>query len=219
MGLHRSSSVRVPWAFDEEAVELTRRFTRLKLSLMPYLGGLAEQASGEGVAMMRPMVLEFPDDRGGYSVDTQYMLGDAICVSPVFRADGVAEIYPPAGRWTHLLDGSVVDGPGWTTRTYGFDSLGVYVRPGTVLPLRAVEDTPEYAWAEGVTLRLYELPEGYERTVTVPGGTGRPGTFRVQRHGDVITVDSTDARAAWSVAVAGTSLTARRPGRERSPCS
>ena len=36
--LHGSDSYRVPWAFDEEAVEVTRLFTRLKLSLMPYLG-------------------------------------------------------------------------------------------------------------------------------------------------------------------------------------
>ena len=35
--LHGSDSYRVPWAFDEEAVDVTRLFTRLKLSLMPYL--------------------------------------------------------------------------------------------------------------------------------------------------------------------------------------
>ncbi len=210
--LHGSGSVRVPWAFDEEAVEVTRRFTKLKLSLMPYLAGIAAEASGEGIAMMRPMVLEFPADRGGYGVDTQYMLGDAICVSPVFRADGVAETYLPAGRWTHLLDGSTVVGPGWTARSYGFDSLGVYVRPGTVLPVGAVDDTPEYAWAEGVTLRLYELPDGYERTVTVPGGTGQPATFRVRRSGSVIAVTSGDAPAGWTVAVAGTELVASASG-------
>lgn len=210
--LHGSGSVRVPWAFDEEAVELTRRFTELKLSLMPYLGRIAEQASDEGVAMMRPMVLEFPEDRGGYAVDTQYMLGDAILVSPVFRADGVTETYLPAGRWTHLLDGSVVDGPGWVTRTYGFDSLGVYVRPGTVLPIGAVTDSPEYAWADGVRLQLFELPDGYDHTVTVPGGTGRPASFRVRREGSLITASSDDAPGGWSIAVAGTTLTAQARG-------
>lgn len=210
--LHGSGSVRVPWAFDEEAVELTRRFTELKLSLMPYLGRIAEQASGEGVAMMRPMVLEFPEDRGGYAVDTQYMLGDSILVSPVFRADGVTETYLPAGRWTHLLDGSVVDGAGWVTRTYGFDSLGVYVRPGTVLPIGAVTDSPEYAWADGVTLRLFEVPDGYDQVTTIPGGTGRPASFRVRREGSVITASSDDAPGAWSIAVAGTTLVAEASG-------
>lgn len=215
--LHGSGSYRVPWAFDEEAVEVTRRFTRLKLSLMPYLGGIAAQASDEGIAMMRPMVLEFPQDRGTHTVDTQFMLGDALCVSPVFRADGVGETYLPAGRWTHLLDGSVAEGPGWTSRTYGFDSLGVYVRPGTVLPVGAVQDSPEYAWAEDVTLRLYELPDGYDRTLVVPGGTGSAATFRVRRSGAEVVVSSDDAPAGWSVAVAGgaPSATAHGPGTVR----
>ena len=35
--LHGSGSYRVPWAFDEEAVDVTRHFTQLKMSLMPYL--------------------------------------------------------------------------------------------------------------------------------------------------------------------------------------
>ncbi len=33
----RQRSYRVPWAFDEEAVDVTRSFTRLKNRLMPYL--------------------------------------------------------------------------------------------------------------------------------------------------------------------------------------
>ena len=33
--LHGSKSYRVPWTFDEEAVEVCRKFTKLKLRLMP----------------------------------------------------------------------------------------------------------------------------------------------------------------------------------------
>lgn len=194
--LHGSSSYRVPWAFDEEAVDITRSFTRLKLSLMPYLGRVAEEASGEGVPMMRPMVLEFPDDRCAHTVDTQFMLGDALCVAPVFSADGVGETYLPSAGWRHLLDGSVA-GPGWSSRSYGFDSLGLYVRPGTVLPVGAVDGTPEYAWAEGVTLRAFDLADGAEVTVRVPGGTGAPATFTVRREGAGLVASSADAPSGW----------------------
>ena len=200
--LHGSNSYRVPWAFDDEAVDVTRAFTRLKLSLMPYLGRLAEEASGEGIPVMRPMVLEFPQDRGARHVDTQFMLGDALCVSPVFRGDGVAETYLPGPGWRHLLDGSVAE-PGWTSRTYGFDSLGLYVRPGTVLPVGAVDDTPEYAWADGVTLRAFDLPDGFDETVHVPGGTGAAASFRVRRVGGEVTASSTDAPGAWALEVVG----------------
>ena len=52
--------------------------------------------------MMRPMVLEFPGDRSGFDADTQYMLGDALLVAPVFTADGTVEYYVPEGQWTSL---------------------------------------------------------------------------------------------------------------------
>jgi alpha-D-xyloside xylohydrolase len=213
--LHGSGSYRVPWAFDDEAVDVTRAFTRLKLSLMPYLARVAEEASGEGVPMMRPMVLEFPDDRGSRYVDTQFMLGDALCVSPVFRADGVADTYLPGSGWRHLLDGEV-GGSGWTSRRYGFDSLGLYVRPGTVLPVGARDDTPEYAWAEGVTLRAYDLPDGFASTIRVPGGTGAEATFHVRRDGDVVMASSADAPSTWTLAiVGGQSVSGDGPGEVR----
>ena len=42
--LHGSSSYRVPWLFDEEAVDVLRYFTKLKCRLMPYLFGAAREA-------------------------------------------------------------------------------------------------------------------------------------------------------------------------------
>ncbi|HEX5691126.1 MAG TPA: alpha-xylosidase, partial [Roseiflexaceae bacterium] len=60
--LHGSQSYRVPWLFDEEAVDVLRFFTRLKCRLMPYLFAAAVEAHASGVPMMRAMLLEFPDD-------------------------------------------------------------------------------------------------------------------------------------------------------------
>ena len=200
--LHGSSSVRVPWEFGDEAVEVARGFTRLKMTLMPYLARVAEEAHTDGTPMMRPLVLEFPGDRGGFDADTQYLLGDALLVAPVFTADGTVEYYLPAGEWTSLLDGSVVDGSRWISEQHGFDSLPLRVRPGTVLPIGAVDDRPDYDWADGVTLRCFALPDGYDRVTTVPGLDGGPATtFRVRRDGARIAATSDDARAPWSLRV------------------
>jgi len=199
--LHGSDTVRVPWAFDEEAVDVARRFTKLKMTLMPYLAGIAEQAPATGTPMMRPMVLEFPDDRSGFDADGQYMLGDALLVAPVFTADGSVEYYLPEGLWTSLLDGSVQDGRRWVRETHGFDSVPLRVRPGTVLPIGARDDRPDYEWAEDVTLACFELPDGYDQVTTVPGFEGPSTSFRVRRIGDEIIAFSDDATAGWSLLV------------------
>jgi alpha-D-xyloside xylohydrolase len=76
----------------------------------------------------------------------------------------------------------------------------VLVRPGTVLPVGARTDRPDYAWADGVTLHAFELPDGYDELVVVPPSDGAAGaTFRVRRSGATLTVSSDDAPAAWSV--------------------
>ncbi len=127
--LHGSTSYRVPWMVDEESVEVLRFFTKLKQRLMPYLWAKALEAHETGVPMMRAMHLEFPDDPGCDGLDRQYMLGDALLVAPVF-SDDVVDYYVPAGRWTSLLDGRVVEGPRWVRETHGFLSLPLLVREG-----------------------------------------------------------------------------------------
>ncbi len=196
---HGSQTYRVPWNFGEEAVDVTRKFANLKMQLMPYLDNAAKQVSTEGTPVMRAMVLEFPEDRSTHSADTQYMLGESLCVAPVFNQQGIGETYLPAGPWRHLLTGEFVEGSRWVREQYGFDSLGLFVRPGSVIPLGAETDRPEYAWAEDVTLMVGELEDGQAVEVHVPGGTGKAANFLVQREDGVITVSTSDAPGKWSV--------------------
>jgi alpha-D-xyloside xylohydrolase len=131
--LHGNESVRVPWAFDEEAVDVTRKFAKLKQSLMPYLMRAAKEVADTGIPMMRPMFLEFPEDRNCYTIDQQYMLGPDLLVAPVFNAEGKVDFYLPAGKWTNYFTKQVVDGGRWMTEQHGFDSLPLYVREGKSL--------------------------------------------------------------------------------------
>jgi alpha-D-xyloside xylohydrolase len=89
------------------------------------------------------------------------------------------------------------------TERYGFDSLPLLVRPGTVLPVGAGTQSPEYDWADGVTLRLFELPDGFSATIAVPAAqaVGGPDTlFDVVREGSQVRVTSPSTRP-WRVQV------------------
>jgi alpha-D-xyloside xylohydrolase len=186
--LHGSGSYRVPWLFDEEAVDVLRTFTRLKMRLMPYLLGAASQVTAQGTPMTRAMALAFPGDPNCTYLDRQYMLGDDLLVAPVLAADGEVSYYVPAGTWTHFLTGDRVTGPRWVTERHGFLSVPLYARPGAVIPVGAVDDRPDYDYADGVTLRLYEIPDGARvTTVIAPGGQ----EFVTTRTGNVIRVEAT----------------------------
>ena len=131
--LHGNESVRVPWAFDEEAVDVTRKFTHLKLELMPYILQQAKITTETGVPLMRPMLVEFADDRTCWTLDQQYMFGSDLLVAPVFNAHGKVEFYLPAGTWTNYFTGETITGGRWVTEQHGFDSLPLYVREGSDL--------------------------------------------------------------------------------------
>ncbi|MEV3934127.1 MULTISPECIES: alpha-xylosidase [unclassified Streptomyces] len=203
--LHGSSSYRVPWEFGDEAVDVARQFTRLKHRLMPYLYGSAVETHRTGVPMMRPLLLEFPDDPTARVADRQYLLGPDVMVAPVFSEDGTVEYYVPEGTWTHFLTGETVTGPVWRQESHGFDSLPLLVRQGAVLALGADESRPDGEWLDDLELRVY-APAGtgdFTRTVTVPDRTGAvAATYEVTCEGGEARV-TTDTDRPCTVTVVG----------------
>src|SRR3954447_4526229 len=183
--LHGSDSYRVPWGFDDEAVDVPRRFAKLKNSLMPYLWAAAVQAHEEGVPVMRAMLLEFPADRTSSYLDRQYMLGPDLLVAPVFDDDGDVDVYVPAGTWTGYLDGAPVSGPGWLRQRHGFDSLPLLVRPGAVVPVSGRTDRPDHDDTLAPTFEVFGLDDGERPSPRLfDGSGGEQVRVEVSRDGD-----------------------------------
>ena len=198
--LHGNSSYRVPWEYDEEAVDVLRKFTQLKCSLMPYLYQAARQAHEKGTPMLRAMFLEFPEDPACTYLDCQYMLGDALLVAPVFTHDGSVNYYVPAGIWTNLLNGETVHGPGWKREEHTFMSLPLLVRPNTILPVSGGIDRPDYDFSEDVILKIFQLTEGKQVRVEIPNLNGDvETTFEVQREDGIIRIARQGLSKPWKV--------------------
>ncbi len=157
--LHGSNSYRVPWLFGEEAVDVLRKFTNLKCTLMPYLYSAAMEAHQTGVPAMRAMLLEFPQDIPCQDLDRQYMLGERLLVAPVFTKEGDVDYYLPAGTWTNLLDNRVVEGGRWLHEVHDFMSLPLMVRENTLLPIGADDQNVEYDYGKDLTLHLFALKD------------------------------------------------------------
>jgi alpha-D-xyloside xylohydrolase len=170
--LHGSSSYRVPWAYDEEAVDVVRFFTKLKAAIMPYLFKTAVDTSKTGVPTMRSMVLEFTEDKTCHYLDKQYMLGDCILVSPIFNDNSMAEYYLPAGTWTNYFTGEKTEGSRWITEKHGYLSIPLMIRENSVVAIGACDDKADYDYADGVQLKVYELAENKATGTVVYGLDG-----------------------------------------------
>lgn len=149
---------------DEETVGIWRRYGELHLALMPYLYSLAHEAHRTGVATMRPLLLEFPDDPVARSVDDQYLLGPALLVAPVLSPGTTRRVYFPAGSWRSFWDDHLVDGPGWQDVSAAHIHAPLFMRSNTILPLSLRQ------WRHGESLLAEPLLEEVELRVNPSSG-------------------------------------------------
>ena len=186
--LHGSSSYRVPWLYDEEAVDVVRFFTKLKATLMPYIYKTAVETSKSGIPMARAMVLEYTDDRNVAYLDKQYMLGDNLLVAPIFNDESRAEFYLPEGDWTDFFSGEGYEGGKWYTETMGYCDIPLMVKEGAVVAIGSCDNKPDYDYADGVELRVYALKDGQSAETVVYGMNNEVEVMAsFTRNGDVVT--------------------------------
>ncbi|HEV2528617.1 MAG TPA: TIM-barrel domain-containing protein [Thermomicrobiales bacterium] len=166
---------RTPWNIattsgDDRVLPLARHFHRLRMSLIPYLIEEAAHAARTGEPMMRPLLLDYPDDPVSWAIQDQYCLGRDLLVAPVVT-EGATErrLYLPAGDWYGLWDGTCHEGGQWLVVPAPIDSIPVFVRAGAAIPLHLPPGghlgddvgnglTPEH----GVSWRLFPCASGLD---------------------------------------------------------
>lgn len=168
--LHGSVSYRVPWAYDEEAVDVCRFFTKLKLELLPYLYSCAVETSQTGIPMIRSMAMSFEDDRNCRYLDKQYMLGDSLLVAPIFNEEGIASYYLPKGKWVNYLTHEVADGGVWREEHHGYCSIPLWVKAGSVIATGMKTPDVNFSFLDNLCFRVFGMQESAECTV-YQGGT------------------------------------------------
>jgi alpha-glucosidase len=125
-----------PWLFGEPYESICRAMLKLRQRLLPYLYSLFEECHRTGTPILRPLLWAYPEDQATYSMDDQFLCGDALLVAPVTRP-GVEyrHVYLPAGRWFHFWTGARVDGPAHILVHAPLGQPAIYVRANTAVPL------------------------------------------------------------------------------------
>lgn len=157
--LHGSTSYRVPWVYDEEAVDVLRFFTRLKLSLIPYIYSSAVKTSKTGLPIMRSMVLEFENDLNCRYLDRQYMLGDSLLVAPLFNEEGNAEYYLPEGTWTNYLTGEIAQGGCWRREKHNYLSIPLWAKENSIIPVGICAERADYDFTDNLEFKVFQLKD------------------------------------------------------------
>ena len=152
----------VPWAHGAPVEAICRRYAELRYRLLPYTYTLAWQAHAEGLPLMRPLVMNYPDDPRVWALGQQYLWGDDLLVAPVTREGATAwPVYLPAGTWFDFWTGARHEGPAGLTVDAPLDRLPLFARAGAIIPMGPVVQHTGERPLDELTLRIY--PAGLSR--------------------------------------------------------
>jgi alpha-glucosidase len=125
----------------ESVASGTRTAMNIRYTLLPYMYTLFHQAHTSGSTVMRALAWEFPNEPQLAGVDTQFLLGPNILVTPVLepQVDSVKGVFPgviDGESWYDWYTGERVNAQAGvnTTISAPLGHIPVYVRGGAVLP-------------------------------------------------------------------------------------
>lgn len=178
---HGEYPLREIWEIAPEGSEVydsMADYLRLRYRLMPYVYTAAADAHLRHGAIMRGLVMDFPEDARAREVNDQYLFGRAFLVAPVHqhRARSRQVWLPQGADWYDFNTGARHGGGQAVTADAPLNRMPLFVRAGSIVPTGpAIQHTAEapdgpitlnvYVGADG-SFELYEdegTTYGYER--------------------------------------------------------
>ncbi|WP_225850365.1 glycoside hydrolase family 31 protein [Streptomyces sp. HPF1205] len=108
LGVSNSAGTR---AYDQETVDLYTAAVETHERLAPYIEAEARRAVRTGEPIMKPLFFNHPRDEAAYTIDDEWLLGDALLAAPVLGDQARRDIHLPPGRWFDVLHRRTIHGP------------------------------------------------------------------------------------------------------------
>lgn len=135
---------RSPWNIanvyhDMSFLDEMRFWHKLRMNLLPYLWSTAQDCVETSRPMLRPLVYDWPENMQACSCDDEFLLGDALLVSPLLEENSVSRrVYLPEGIWTELFSREVYQGKQTVVVCSG-KKIPVFVRNGYAVAVNVDE--------------------------------------------------------------------------------
>ena len=139
-----------PWLFDKETLDIYRQYINLRYHLLPYYYDLFWEHTQDGMPVMRPLVLNYEQDKCTWECNDEFMIGNSVLVAPVvWQGVRKRSVYLPEGLWHDFTGEKTYEGGRYHLIDAPLDTCPVFVKDKTILPvypfgqLDSTDDAPE----------------------------------------------------------------------------
>jgi len=148
-----------PWAFGNRLEEINRNSIKLRYHLLPYIYTAFWQAADNGIPIMRPLLLEYPDDWAAANRNDEYLFGNDLLVAPVTKDYDISRrVYLPRGVWYDYWTDRRYAGPREMEVAAPLQQMPLFVRGGAIIPSQQDMPYTDQAPIDPLTLDVY--PDG-----------------------------------------------------------
>ena len=139
MRAHGSRNFNEVWSYGKQAEPILEKYLRLRYQLMPYIYSLGYFSHQTGAPFMRGLFMDFGSDPNVTNIGDEFMFGPDLLIAPVTEQGRTGrEVYLPAGTdWYNFWTNERVHGGQRVSVSAPIDTLPIFVRAGSILPLGA----------------------------------------------------------------------------------
>ena len=135
---------------------ICRKYLELRYRMLPYLYSAVRECATTGMPVMRGLWLHYPDDAAAVARGDEYLWGRDVLVAPVVeKGASFREVYLPSGAWFDFWTGERMEGRRTIRREVDLETLPLYVRAGSILPLGPVKQHTGEQVDQPLSLSIY----------------------------------------------------------------
>ena len=124
-----------PWQFNQETLEINKKYIKLHYKFLPYLYDLCYEESLTGLPILRPLVMHYQNDKNTWECNDEYLVGSSILVAPVTEQGARARmVYLPEGIWADYWTGQRILGGQYILKEAPLNLCPIYIKAESVLP-------------------------------------------------------------------------------------
>ncbi len=159
---YNGASLPDPSELHNATVEpICRKYLELRYRMLPYLYSAVRECTVSGLPVIRALWLHYPDDPVAVARGDEYLWGRDVLVAPVVEKGATTrQVYLPRGVWYDYWTSERHEGGREINRKVDLETMPLFVRAGTVLPLGPVKQYTDEQVPEPLTITIYPGADG-----------------------------------------------------------